>query len=62
MKDLLKELGKLSFDFAKVIFALAIITPVLKDESFNYWSIIAVIVCVAFGSACIYKGGKDGNT
>ncbi|MBZ7994950.1 hypothetical protein AVCANL279_06150 [Campylobacter canadensis] len=61
MKDLLKELGKLSFDFAKVIFALAIITPVLKDESFNYWSITAVIICIAIGSICIYKGGKDGN-
>ncbi|MCE3037494.1 hypothetical protein LW135_06625 [Helicobacter sp. faydin-H20] len=58
MKDLLKELGKLSFDFAKVVFAIGIITPLFKDGSYNIWSLISTSALVALGAILIYKGGK----
>lgn len=58
MKDLLKELGKLSFDFAKIVFALGIITPLFKDGSYNFFSLVSTIILVIFGTYLIYKGGK----
>ncbi|EAJ0057025.1 hypothetical protein CK590_03410 [Campylobacter jejuni] len=58
MKDLLKELGKLSFDFAKIVFALGIITPLFKDGSYNILSLVSTITLVMFGAYLTYKGGK----
>jgi len=34
-KDTLKEFGKLFYDFAKIIFAVALITPAIKGDSIS---------------------------
>lgn len=58
MKEFLKEFGKLIYDFAKIIFAVAIITPLIKDGSFSLYAIGVAGVLVVLGSIIIYKGGE----
>ena len=58
-KDTLKEIGKLSFDIAKIIFAIAILTPLIKDIGINYYSVFGAIALIIAGTILINKGTKD---
>jgi len=58
-KETLKEIGKLSFDIAKIVFAIAILTPLLKDAGINYSGIIGAIALILGGAILINKGTKE---
>ena len=58
-KETLKEIGKLSFDIAKIIFAIAILTPLLKDVGVNYFAVFGAISLVFGGIILINKGTKN---
>ena len=58
MKDLLKEFGKLVYDLAKIIFAVAIIAPLVKEGKFSIYPILVAAALIAVGSYIIYKGGR----
>jgi len=58
-KDTLKEFGKLFYDFAKIIFAVALITPAIKGDSISVTVILLTVVIVAIGTYTINKGAKD---
>ena len=59
MRKLLQEIGKYLLDISKITFAVAIISPLVKDGSF---SVIATVfaggVCIA-GIYTFYKGAKN---
>lgn len=58
-KETLKELGKYFLDVSKIVAALAVITPMIKDESISY-SIIGVVVGLfMIGTFLTNKGAKD---
>lgn len=58
-KETLKEIGKLSFDIAKIVFAIAILTPLLKDTGINYLAIIGASSLIFGGIILINKGTKQ---
>jgi len=58
MKELLKEFGKLTYDLAKITFAVAIITPLVKDGEFSLYAIGGAVGLILFGSYIIYKGSE----
>ncbi len=58
-KETLREIGKLSFDIAKIIFAIAILTPLIKSTSINYYAVFGSIFFIAGGIILINKGTKD---
>ena len=58
MRHLLNEFGKFIYDLAKITFAVAIISPIIKDGSFSLYAVIVASVLVLLGSYIIYKGGK----
>jgi len=59
-KETLKEIGKLNFDIAKIVFAIAILAPLLKDIGINYFAIFGAISLVFSGIILINKGtSKD---
>ena len=59
MKDLLKEFGKLVYDLAKITFAVAIVTPLVKNGEFSFYAVFGAAVLIAAGSYIIYKGGQQ---
>jgi uncharacterized membrane protein len=58
-KETLKEIGKLSFDIAKIVFAVAILTPLIKNIGVNYSAITGAIALVLGGIILINKGTKN---
>ena len=58
-KETLKELGKLFLDFTKIIFAVAFLTPIIKDGYFEIVPIVAGLVTASTGTYLINKGAKD---
>ena len=58
-KETLKEIGKLSFDIAKIIFAIAILTPLIKNISINYYAVFGSMALVVGGTILINKGTRD---
>ncbi len=58
-KEVLKEIGKLCFDIAKIIFAIAILTPLIKNVSINYYAVFGSISFIAGGIILITKGTTD---
>lgn len=58
-KETLKELGKLFYDFAKIIFAIALITPAIQGSSISVLVIVLIFVIVAIGTYTINKGAKN---
>jgi len=58
-KETLKEIEKLSFDIAKIVFAIAILTPLLKDAGVNYSGIAGAIALILGGTILINKGTKE---
>ena len=62
MNDFYKEFGKLIYDFAKITFAVAIITPIVKSGEYSFYPIVTVVGLIVVGSYLVYKGTKNGNT
>ncbi len=58
-KETLKELGKLFYDFSKIIFAIILITPLAKGDNISLLAILAMVAIVAAGTYIINKGAKD---
>ena len=58
-KETPKEIGKLSFDIAKIVFAIAILTPLLKDIGVNYPAIMGVSALIFGGIILINKGTEE---
>ena len=58
-KETLKEVGKFGLDLAKIIFAVAILPPILKDSSVNWYAIIGAIFFALGGIILINKGVND---
>ena len=59
MKGFLKETGKYLYDISKIILGLAVITPIVKDESVSVVAIAVAISIFAVGAFMVYKGGSD---
>jgi len=59
MRHLLKELGKYFFDISKILLAVAVITPFVKNANISIGALILSIALMAVGSYFAYKGGKD---
>lgn len=58
-KETLKEAGKLLYDFAKIIVAIALITPLAKGENLSLYTVAVAILIVLMGTYLINKGAKD---
>lgn len=58
-KETLKEFGKLFFDFAKIVLAIALVTPIVKGEGIAIVSIGLIVALVAIGIYIFNKGAKD---
>ena len=58
-KDFLKEVGKFILDITKIIFAIAIITPLVKEGEFNIAPVIFGIITASSGLYILKKGVKD---
>ncbi|MEA1893000.1 MAG: hypothetical protein U9N33_09835 [Campylobacterota bacterium] len=54
--ETIKEVGKLFVDLAKIIFAITIITPLAKNEAFDFTPFIFGVLAVIFGIYLINKG------
>jgi len=58
-KETFKEMGKYLLDISKILLALAMITPLMKDESIPFIVIVLFIVLVVTGTYLTNKGVKD---
>ena len=58
-KETFNEFGKYLFDFAKKLIAIAVVTPIEKDEPFSIWIGLAIVVFTIAGVLTINKGAKD---
>ncbi len=58
-KETLKEIGKYLLDISKILIALALITPVLKDNSISYVAIALVMILSLIGFYFTNKGALD---
>jgi len=58
-KGTIKELGKLFFDFTKIIFAIAFLTLIIKDGHFEIIPMIAGFITAVIGIYLTDKGSKD---
>ena len=58
MKDLFKELGKLLYDIVKILLAVAVVTPYIKNEPTPIIVIQFIIILVVLGSILIFLGGE----
>ncbi len=56
-RETLKELGKFGLDLAKIIFAIAIITPLIKNQSIDIFAIIGA-VAFAIGGIILIEESK----
>ena len=57
-KETIKEVGKLFVDLAKIIFAIAIVAPIVKGNDFQVIHVIVVILGLLFGTTGIYLTNK----
>lgn len=55
-KETIKEVGKLFIDLAKIIFAIAILIPLVKDSGFQFMAIVPAFLSVIIGVYLINKG------
>ena len=59
MKDLLKEMGKYFLDISKIVFAVAVIAPVVKEGSISMIAIGLALALMMLGTYITYKGVQD---
>lgn len=58
-KETQKELGKYLLDVSKILVALALITPLLKDESVSLISVALFTILLIAGTYLTNKGAKE---
>ena len=58
-KETVKEIGKLSIDLAKITFAIAILTPLIKTGDIDYKALFAALGFAISGIILINKGTKE---
>ena len=58
-KETLKEVGKFGLDLAKIVFAVAILPPLVKSGSVNWLGIIGALLAALGGMVMINKGADD---
>ena len=62
-KETIKEFGKLSFDAAKILLAIGIVTPFFKREIFSFAILgiasLLVIILIVIGGLLYNRGAKD---
>jgi len=58
-RETFKEIGKFGLDIAKIIFAVAILQPIIKSGSINWTAIGGAIAFAIGGVLLINKGAKD---
>lgn len=58
-KETLKEIGKYHLDISKILAGLAIVAPMIKDESVSLYVFPFVGGVVVIGFIFINKGAKD---
>lgn len=58
-KEAIKELGKLFFDAAKIIFAVAILTPLVKGSEPELIPFFSASASVLIGTILINKGTQN---
>jgi len=58
VKDLFKELGKLLYDIVKILLAVAVVAPYIKNEPTPFIIIKFIIILVILGSILIFLGGE----
>ena len=58
-KEAIKEVGKLFFDAAKIIFAVAILTPIVKGSEPEIVPFFSALASVLIGVILINKGTKN---
>ena len=58
-KDTLKELGKYFLDISKILLALTLITPFMKQGDISMIAVLLTLVLFAVGVTLTDKGAKD---
>lgn len=58
-KETIKESGKILFDIAKLVIAVAIITPLVKDEAIGVFPFLFAFLLMIPGIYLFDKGAKD---
>lgn len=58
-KETLKELGKYFLDISKILLALVLITPFMKDGKISFIGIFLTLVLSGIGVYLTNKGAKD---
>ncbi|RLA62448.1 MAG: hypothetical protein DRQ78_08045 [Epsilonproteobacteria bacterium] len=58
-KETLKELGKYFLDISKILIALTLISPIMKDASFSFGAISVIIILWGVGMYLTNKGAKE---
>jgi len=58
-KEAIKEVGKLFFDVAKIVFAVAIVTPLVKGGEVELIPLFFVAEVILIGLYLINKGTQD---
>jgi len=55
-KETKKEFGKLIYDFSKIGFAIAFVTPLAKGQDITPMIFLPIIIGIAIGTYLINKG------
>ncbi len=58
-KETLKELGKYFLDISKILLALTLIAPFMKQSNISLVAVLLVIVLFVVGVTLTNKGAKD---
>jgi len=58
-RETLKELGKYFLDISKILIALTLISPIMKDTSFSFGAILVILVLWGVGMYLTNKGAKE---
>ena len=58
-KETIKEIGKLSLDLAKITFAIAILTPLIKTGNIDYKALFSAFGFAVSGVILINKGTQE---
>ena len=58
-KETLKEIRKYHLDVSKILIALAVISPVVKESSVSYGVLLVIAIIFTFGVILINKGSSN---
>ena len=61
MRDVLKEVGKYFLDISKIVFAVAVIAPLVKESALNWYGRGGAMGLFAIGVLITYQGVKNGS-